>query len=229
MHNVIKLIELSNTWQGEGPDTGRQMLLARFKYCDRHCKWCDTWVRMHVTAEGSYNIDDINLKLSKIKGLMITGGEPGYENSNKNIYNFTYTKMLLNKCNYQVCNIETNGCNIYKLIDFCKKECINKNIKIIYSPKIFTSEDLKDANEITTKIYQSDNNVYFKYVVDIDSPYTEQYIKKLGECFNKDRVYLMPKGISKEEIQKNLPICLDYADQYECNISTRLHIIHEFI
>ena len=113
----IRIVECMNTWQGEGIDSGRQMTLIRFRECDRvqegkACPWCDTRVKMRITAEANYPIKTIQDMVLKTGGLMITGGEPTYGS------NLDATKILLQNCNYEVVNIETNGYNIIELCDF---------------------------------------------------------------------------------------------------------------
>jgi hypothetical protein len=39
----------------------------------------------------------------------------------------------------------------------------------------------------------------------------------------------MVEGTTKEEINKNWDSCIELADKYNCNISSRMHIVHGFI
>ena len=52
----IKLIENFLSFQGEGPDSGRIMMILRFKRCNRveagtPCYYCDTRVKMRISMQ----------------------------------------------------------------------------------------------------------------------------------------------------------------------------------
>lgn len=222
----IKLIELMNTWQGEGPNTGRQMLIARFKHCSMKCPYCDTWIKMKTSIEGLYSIDDINLALSKTRGLMLTGGEPTLENESGEIKNLTNTLLMIEHCDYQVANIETNGFAIEILLNnmAIKKD---KIVKIMYSPKIFSEKDYKLGIQKVKDVI-SHPCVYLKIVAD-KTELTEQFIKEVASFTDsRSKIYLMPLGVTPEEIASNWVYCIDLADECNLNISTRMHIVHSF-
>lgn len=226
---IINLIEVANTWQGEGPDTGRQMMIARFKTCNRHCTFCDTWIKMRTSIDGSYSINQLNNALQKTRGLMITGGEPTF-NSEKNS-NFDQTVLMLKYCNYQVVNIETNGYGILDLIWECQKidcdELNDKKIRIIYSPKIFNMIDYNEQLNLTKDIIR-ESFVYIKVVVD-NNEWCTKYIREISDLdINKGKIYLMPLGVTNDEISKNWCQCINLADELNLNISTRMHIVNDF-
>jgi 7-carboxy-7-deazaguanine synthase len=224
MDKNIRLVELANTWQGEGPDTGRQMLIARFKHCNLHCTYCDTWIKMKTTVEGSYSISDINSALEKTGGLMVTGGEPTLES--KSVRNLTSTLEMIDGCNYQTANIETNGCGIEILLNnmAIKKDRV---VSVMYSPKIFSEQDYKEGIEKVKNVI-SHPSVYLKIVAD-KTQLTEYFIKEVCTLTNdKNKIYLMPMGTTNEEITSNWVYTIDLADECNINISTRMHIVHSF-
>jgi len=52
MKEKVKLIEVFTSFQGEGPDTGRSMLILRFKRCNRtsegkSCPFCSDYSRYY--------------------------------------------------------------------------------------------------------------------------------------------------------------------------------------
>lgn len=224
----IKLVELAHTWQGEGPSTGRQMLIARYKYCNKNCQYCDTMIKMRTTIEGTYSINELNEALKKTSGLMITGGEPTLQTLK--IDNLVNTMNMLQNCECQVINIETNGCNITKLLMEIKSMRFserNIDLKIMYSPKVFTTEDytteLNKARNVIDNQY-----VYLKIVAD-KTALTENYIREVSKMTsNRGKIYLMPLGITTEEIMQNWGYCIDLADELNLNISTRMHIVNQF-
>lgn len=230
----IKLVELANTWQGEGPDTGRQMMIARFKYCSRFCQFCDTWIKMKTSAEGSYSIQDINAVLSKTKGLMITGGEPTFTSPDGKIDNLKQTIDMLKNCDYQIANVETNGFDLNGLF-FGLQKCSNTmdkdgnwKVKVMYSPKIFTEQEYHSELKKTKEYINSKSFMYLKIVAD-GSHWSEKYIKEVAKLTeDRSKIYLMPLGTTTDEIMKNWPYCIDMADEMNLNISTRMHIVNQF-
>ena len=59
MEKSVKLIENFVSWQGEGPDSGQAMIILRFKSCNLRCPWCDTAVKMRISAEAPHSLSDI--------------------------------------------------------------------------------------------------------------------------------------------------------------------------
>jgi 7-carboxy-7-deazaguanine synthase len=225
---TLKLVEVADTWQGEGPNTGRQMLITRFKHCNRHCKFCDTWIKMKTSAEGSYSISDINQALMKTKALMITGGEPTLQTDD--IRNLEQTLWMLEFCDYQLANIETNGFAIDALIMAIERttNIDPSKINIIWSPKIFNENDL---NVERTKIGCILENpmVYVKIVAD-GNEWSEKFIREVSaRTTDRGKVYLMTLGTSVKELESNFEYCVDLADACNANLSSRMHIMNGFV
>ncbi len=218
----VKLIEVFNTWQGEGKDCGRSMLILRFKTCNLNCPWCDTKVKMRITPEAEYSIPQLQKILDENKsGILITGGEP---TANRH---FEDCLMLLVTLNFPVANIETNG---YQLEELARLAPKSKNIKFIYSPKIFSPDDRLSAVTLTQKLFLKHNNIYIKVVYEDDNEYLLSYLRwlsKLGEYHQN--VYLMPEGVTRADLIKNSAKVFDAAEKYKFNFSSRDHIIYGFI
>jgi len=223
MKRRIKAIECIQTWQGEGPDTGKSMLLIRFKHCDRvdhknPCNWCDTLVKMRVSPEAEYSLQELQNIIDDQKcGLMITGGEPTWDPHYKD------TILLLRMLKYKSANVETNG---YRLRDLYKQST-QDNINYIYSPKMFYPHEVDDAVEMT-KWAKTRKNVYIKVVYNRTRE-DYNFIEKISDMDINDRIYLMPQGCNREELLKNTPFVLDMAEKFKVNISTRMHLMFEFI
>jgi organic radical activating enzyme len=215
----VRLIENFVTWQGEGPDSGRRMVLLRFKTCNLHCPWCDTAVKMRVSAEATYPLIDIQNQINENKcGLMVTGGEPTV---NKH---FDETVALLNELDYSIANVETNG---FRLLDLIQAVDSRKDVKYILSPKIFEMKDAYFYLELTEKLKDFDS-VYIKLVHQNEN-WPNFYLEKIEEFFPFSRVWLMPEGVTKKELIKNSEIVFDACEKFNCNFSSRNHIIYGFI
>lgn len=227
----LRLIENMVTWQGEGPNTGKRVILLRFKKCDRvenknPCPYCDTLVKMRISAEAEYSLKDIqNEIVDKNCGILLTGGEPTH------LINFDETLKIL-YLNFSFIDIETNGYNLIYLIKQINNLNISKNINYIYSPKFFNDKELQETIEKSKKLIDLmyNNKIYFKIVVDKENELLLKYLEFLSQ--NKginSNVYLMPKGKDKEEIMKNAPFVFDECEYYNFCFSGRQHIMYDFI
>ncbi len=217
--NQVKLIEFFRSFQGEGVDRGRSMIILRFKYCNKNCSFCDTSVKMRISQEGIYNLEDIQKTIDKYKcGILVTGGEPTIKK------HFDETLLLLNKLNYPIANVETNGYDLLRLIPLSDPE---KLINYSYSPKIFTSKDLDDEMKITEKLIKH-RNVYFKVVYE-DRSLVKAYLGFLGGFDINQRVYLMIEGVTRADLIRNSGVVFDACENYKFNFSSRDHIIYGFI
>jgi organic radical activating enzyme len=69
-----KLVEIFESLQGEGRNTGRPCVFVRFAGCNLACPWCDTDVgeRFSMTLEELLN----EIATYKAKTVVLTGGEP---------------------------------------------------------------------------------------------------------------------------------------------------------
>ena len=71
---MYDLVEIFESLQGEGRNTGRPCVFIRFAGCNLKCPWCDTDVAKRFTA----SLDEIvkEAKGFKAKSVILTGGEP---------------------------------------------------------------------------------------------------------------------------------------------------------
>jgi organic radical activating enzyme len=227
----VRLIECMRTWQAEGEDAGKKFLLVRFKHCNRAhgylekngltaCIFCDSIVKMNVQAESEYHIKDLQVMLDENNlGLMVTGGDPGFG------LNLQSTLYLINLTKTYIYNVETNGCNLLKLLEEINK---NKNVKISLSPKIFNEDDYFFYTDLISKII-NDDKVNIKLVYE-GTEFNNRFLDFLTEIkFNNNRIWLMPEGKTRDELINNSPKVFDAAEKYKTNFSSRDHIIYGFV
>ena len=225
MEDIIKATECIVTWQGEGCDSGKRMLLIRVRYCSREkelraCKFCDTIIKQRNSLESEYKLKDLQKIINEEKtGLLVTGGECTYD------LHFNDTVKLLNNLTYPICNVETNG---YDLINLIPKIDPIKNVIYIYSPKIFSIDDLKTEIERTKRL-KDFKNVCFKVVYQkgVSVMGYLEFLTTLKDINN--RVYLMPEGKNRKELLQNAPEVFDICESRKFNFSSRDHIIYEFV
>jgi len=226
MKEKVKLIEVFTSFQGEGPDTGRSMLILRFKRCNRTnegraCPFCDTQVKMRIICEAEYTLQNIQDIVDRDKcGVLITGGEPTASVVNDN---FSQTVSMLKMLSYPIANVETNGYQLVKLLPLVVRD----SVKFIYSPKIFSGDDFNENVHLTKEVIL-DPRVYIKVVCELRD-YVEEYFRFLHTLNVNNKVYLMPEGSTREQLISNTPFVLDMAEKYKFNFSSRLHIMHDFV
>lgn len=230
---MIKLIECFRTYQGEGPDSGRAMLLLRFKTCNLKCHFCDTAVKMRISQEGTYTIPQLQSKINEYRcGLLITGGEPTFTPH----YNETIT--LLENLEYKVANVETNGHQLEKLL--MTKQFINRPVKFIYSPKIFNTKSERDAITLTNTILDHPQvyikipfentgcvNSYCRWLVDEISDREKRNL--IDEHLLDNKVWMMPLGDNELDQKTNSADVMDSCEEYKFNFTGRLHTMYNFI
>lgn len=224
----VKLIENFVSWQGEGPDSGRRMIILRFKTCNKKCPWCDTSVKMRISAEAPYRLEDIQQSIYENQaGIMITGGEPTVDR------HFDECLALLNELTYPIANVESNG---YKLAELIGQVNPKKPVRYIYSPKIFTDQDYDQALE-QVALFMYDRNVSIKIVYD-GSKIMEDFMLQLdmmcsanssSPFINSEKVWVMPEGTTGTNLIMNSSKVFDICEKYNFNFSSRNHIIYGFV
>ena len=228
MMDTVKLIENFCSFQGEGKDSGRRMIFLRFKSCNRNCRWCDTAVRMRITAEASHTLKDIQESIYKNSaGVCITGGEPTVDR------HFDECLTLLNDLKYPLANVETNG---YRLEDLIKSVILSKPVHYIFSPKIFSDNDYDFAIELVKKFIRNPN-VFYKIVYENNimmSDFLEEVNTILSldsstQFLHSQKVWMMPEGTTREDLIKNSGPVFDICEKYNFSFSSRNHIIYGFI
>lgn len=233
MSDSVKLIECFRTFQGEGPDAGRAVLLLRFKRCNMKCHFCDTQVKMRISNEGVYQYHTLQKQLSEFRlGLLITGGEPTFLNQ------FHDTLKLLTNLKYNMANVETNGTGLLAMLS--SRDWENTNVKFIYSPKVLNSSTQYKSYRLTDQIL-THPNVYIK-IPYIQNGFCDTYCQWLsseisalehaalvshGQLDNK--VWLMPVGCDLNEQIESSATVMDACEKYKFNFSGRLHTMYNFI
>jgi organic radical activating enzyme len=222
----VDLIECFNTWQGEGPDNGKNMLLMRFKYCNRKCCFCDTAVKMRCSVEGSYTLEQIQTTLDRTKaGILLTGGEPTATDKQ-----FEQSVKILNLLKYPIANVESNG---YALKELMQQVAGSQPVNFIFSPKTENKTDAYAAWEVAhTLLAEYPHNFYVKFLycnTEVDDKFLERIYETANEYNCHQNIYLMPLGATREELLSNAPRVFDVCEKYHFNFSSRTHVLFNFV
>lgn len=171
----MKIVEIFDSFQGEGLYVGEPATFLRLGGCNLNCDFCDTEfdnykeISVELVTESVLN----HIQNHKNKLLVITGGEP--------LLHYEDLKELVSSLSYQILDkdlkiqIETNG--LIKRIPI-------HNTTYVISPK-------KDIEE-TFKFYKDCEDAYFKFI--ITNEWDLQLIKKLQDKYNYEKtIWLQPE------------------------------------
>jgi len=219
LNKKVHLIEKFLTYQGE-IFSGRRSLILRYKTCNRidnncGCYFCDTKDKLNsldIFECSLYEIQDI---INKSKcDIILTGGEPTYK---KNLEETIDIISNIKNCKFM---IESNGLNIRDVIHY-------DNVYFVFSPKFFNQKEIQDNfNKVVEFKYW--DNLYLK-IVFRNSPLVLKFLELISEELPPKQIYLMPEGKTKEEILQNSKETIRIADKFNFNLSTRMHIMHDFV
>ena len=71
MHKIVEIFE---SLQGEGRNTGRPVVFVRFAGCNLSCPWCDTDVRSRFELSDEDLVAEV--RSYRPRSVILTGGEP---------------------------------------------------------------------------------------------------------------------------------------------------------
>ena len=215
--------EIFESIQGEGVNLGNPCIFLRLAGCNLKCAWCDT---KYTWDWDKYKFKDEVVQLSvkslidKIKTLprqhlVVTGGEPLLQQ--KILAKLT---SHLSQIGFFI-EVETNG-TILPAEPFASS--IDQwNI----SPKLANSEndDLKGYSLDTLHDFIGYKRSYLKFVLKDPDDCGEvvNIVNELG--INSSRVYLMPEGITREEILRKSAWISELCLVHGYNFTTRAHIL----
>ncbi len=136
----LRVNEIFESIQGEGPFAGYPATFIRLAGCNLQCIWCDT---EYADPTQGFSVRDIS-KLPPQHLIVITGGEPFAQNI------IPLVKALL--LAEHTVQVETNG-----TLDAADFPWRNKNAHVVCSPK-------------TGKIHKSilDNCEHYKYIIGVE-------------------------------------------------------------
>lgn len=206
-----------------------EVMFVRLSLCNLHCVWCDTpytwnWEGTSFSHPQKFDmakeviqmsVDEIIEQLERfnVKAVVVSGGEPLVQQRE-----LTVLVSRLKAKGYWV-EVETNGTLVPT------RELINLVDQFNCSPKLSNSGDpyrlrIK-ADALCAHAQSAKTN--FKFVVASDDDITE--IVALVNEFKLKDVYLMPEGITKEQLlDKEAKVKL-LCKQYGFIFSQRIHIV----
>lgn len=243
---MIYLVEHFYSIQGEGKYTGTPSLFFRFGGCNMKCEGfgcrevapdgtevlgCDTvyavnkehFLKNWIPIQSAHELLSV-LELYELPwhvDIVLTGGEPLIYANDEIFVEFL---SELHKRGHQV-TFETNGSIA---IDF-EKYPIYKKFIFALSVKLSNSNESLSKRVKGDVIYQIASNAkeaFFKFSIDAESIdlALEEEIENITIHAPKIKVYCMPLGGSKAEVEANTEPLIEFCKEKGYNFSDRLHI-----
>lgn len=230
---MIAVNEVYQAVQGEGKSAGMDCTFLRLSGCNLSCCWCDTpytwnWIGTKFQHPDKYDkAKEVHkmtpkeifgrLNLSKIKNLVISGGEPLLQQRE------LVTLLELLAANHWWVEVETNG-TIAPVDNF--NSLINQ---YNCSPKTSNAGeentlDMRVKVDSLRKIASSGKGT-FKFVVQSDEDMPEILSIMAVGNIHPDQVWLMAQGKTKEEQLQRQEAVEKIAEAYKFHFSSRLHVL----
>ena len=226
--------EIFHTLQGEGRNVGRPSVFIRASLCNLHCTWCDTdytwnwedtafahesgrkWRRKEQIVDLDTEEIVTHVKSWHCHDYVFTGGEP--------LIQETAWSALMETCSerWDDCHfeIETNGTL------FPKEDFLARIHGLNVSPKLSNSgveESMRTKPEVLANLAAT-GKADFKFVIG-DEPDLGEVLSLIeASAIPGDRVFLMPKARTVEELEANQSPVAEMAQAHGFRYSDRLHL-----
>lgn len=215
------------TIQGEGPSQGKPVVFLRLGLCNLDCRWCDTPYTWDWTGKNGIKFDKTTelekLPISEIVSrlealtdyparLVISGGEPLIQQKR--------LVELVEVWAPRPVEIETNGTMI--------PTAGLAGVRLNCSPKLSNSGieyERRIIPEALQTIAGLDSTLKFVVEGPEDLEEIDEILESHLPDFPPDRIYLMPEGIEKDQIDAKLAWVMDAASRRGFSVSPRLHVL----
>lgn len=220
------------TIQGEGKFVGRPSVFVRLSACNLRCEWhngdgtftkCDTPYSSHEPEKNLRSIKETIDEILKhnCKHVVITGGEPMLQ---------TNVVLLIDKLVElgKHVTVETNG-TIYRET---KAQFYSVSPKLAtscpHTSDNFENHHMKRLNfKALSDFAKTKHQLKFVVASKHDISEIESMVKTLASLvggYDSENVYVMPQGITTEQLDKTYPVIIEAAKKNGWNVCDRLHI-----
>jgi 7-carboxy-7-deazaguanine synthase len=205
----MRVSETFRSLQGEGPSAGAPATFVRLQGCDVGCRWCDT---RYTWDPGLGREAAPEALLAELKGfgaadlLVITGGEPlqvpGFE------------ELAEAACRVWVrVEVETSGVRLPPLS--------RPNLFWNWSPKLPSVTAKWQETWRHREAWMKERRAVAKIVVGAGD---EADVVRLAANLPRDRVWLMPEGMTEEALRANACTVAELCKGHGWRLSPRLHV-----
>ena len=217
----MRINEIFYSIQGEGKTIGHPRLFIRLSGCTLNCSFCDSKYHIRNT---NYDLlkDEVLTKYQNLNTgertpiydkWCITGGEPLLQQDE--------IIKLIRIYKPSWVEIETNG-------TLPAKPELKKLVNLFnISPK--QQDEQEDGRKTDVKIFSTNKLLPMKdYVVKfVYGNNSDEFIKSTIKKHKLplDKIYIMPKGKTKVEQERQMPKAIDFALKNNFNLSPRIQVL----
>jgi len=231
------IVECFESIQCEGKNLGVPSIFVRFYGCNLRCQFkgieCDTPYAVYKEKDNAIKMTVLEvynkIKSFKSKNIVWTGGEPClFQDFIINVmYKLNRSIMSVKKKDFYTAEIETNGTIVIKSALLSHIELFNISVKLSSSNQLKGFNKLRinhDALESfpDSRKYSYEIESVFKFVYSNENDIKE--ILDLNKKYPTFPIYLMPEGITREDVLNNSLEVVDKCIEYGFRFSPREHI-----
>lgn len=227
-HGKLPVVEIFQSFQGEGRWCGFPAVFIRLDYCDFGCAWCDTrytWDPLKSDKEDLWSFGQIKTNIEKLSKnllstnnpphIVLTGGEPLLHQDR--IPQLIY---LLRNTGFNFFQVETHSAiapndEMLDSVDWwnCSPKLSNSLLPIE-----------KRVNRAAIMSFLTNNKVDFKFVVRRLSDIQE--IKQTyGDIIPSNNIWIMPESTHSSDQLQVLRQIAPEALKQGYRLSIRLHVL----
>ncbi|MEX0724917.1 MAG: 7-carboxy-7-deazaguanine synthase QueE [Planctomycetaceae bacterium] len=216
----LRIAEIFHSVQGEGAYTGVASVFVRLTGCNLRCWFCDTPYTSWIPEGTFFSTDQVLDEVAKYRchHVVVTGGEPLLQGD------VVPLTQALCVAGYFV-TVETAG-TVYQpiaahLVSLSPKRANSKPDDPHWSAR---HEAVRD-NRLVMNRFLSEFVCQLKFVIDKPAD-VDDVLTYLADypAIARDRIYLMPQGVTPDDLSERLRWLEPRATELGLRISPRLHI-----
>lgn len=218
---LLRLSEIFDSLQGEGPSAGQPCRFVRLALCNLRCRYCDTkytWDFERYDYEREVRavaLDEVvaQVRAAPARRVVITGGEPLLQQR-------ALAKLLERVPADIFMEIETNGTRVPLPSLAARVDQWNVSPKLAGAGD---SEALRIKPE-ALKALRDTGRAYLKLVVATEQERDEAEALRARFGFEPARTLLMPEAATREELAARAPTVAAWSQALGVGFSNRLHV-----
>ena len=215
--------EIFASIQGEGASLGTPSTFVRLSLCNLTCGWCDTkytwdWNNHDPAVEiARVECSEVAARVSDLgmTNVVITGGEPLIQQEPLS----ELTDELFRR-GHRI-EVETNG-------TLTPNEAVQSHVaQWNVSPKLANSGNSSARRLVDGPLrwFAASDYAWFKFVIEVPSDLSEVELLQAEYSVPRERVILMPQGISTGELRERSAWLAEQCTRRGYRFSTRMQIL----
>lgn len=218
---TLKLSEIFESIQGEGPTAGAPALFVRLATCNLHCRFCDTkytWDWAEYSYEEQVRVVSVRTVAERVaaaenRRLVITGGEPLLQQP-------ALARLLTRIARDVPVEVETNGTLEPSATLLFRVDQWN------VSPKLSNGGDPERLRLRSgpLRTFRDTARAYLKLVIETELDLAEADALIRAYDWPKERVSFMPQAETREALRERTPFVVRACDERGIRFSPRLHV-----